>query len=66
MSTTTSAHASTASVRPNKVGELDCNGVSRTQRPAKPSMQCVDPRGQGSDAGRFEDNGHYIGHDEPS
>jgi len=64
VSTTTAAHASTANVRPNKVGELDCNGVSRAQKPAKPSLQCVDPRG--SDGGRFEDNGHYIGHDEPS
>ena len=25
---------------------------------------CADPRG--SDEGRFDDNGHYIGHDEPS
>jgi len=27
-------------------------------------LQCTDPRG--SDGGRFVDNGHYIGHDEPS
>jgi hypothetical protein len=30
----------------------------------KLAIQCTDPRG--SDGGRFEDNGHYIGHDEPS
>ena len=30
----------------------------------KSVVQCTDPRG--SDEGRFEDNGHYIGHDEPS
>ena len=27
-------------------------------------MICAHPRG--GDGGRFEDNGHYIGHDEPS
>ncbi len=49
---------------PRPVGELDCNGLSTIQAPARPSMLCADPRG--SDGGRFEDNGHYIGHDEPS
>jgi hypothetical protein len=56
----TAAH----SVRPAPVGELDCNGLSPIQRPAKPSVQCLDPRGP--DEGRFTDNGKYIGHDEPS
>src|SRR5262249_56741288 len=59
-----SAHAANAGVRPNKVGGLDCNGLSPIQHPAKRTLQCADPRG--SDEGRFEDNGRYIGHDEPS
>ena len=62
--TTTTAQAANAGVRPNQVGELDCNGLSPTQKPVKPAVQCTDPRG--SDEGRFEENGHYIGHDEPS
>jgi len=61
---TGAAHAASAGVRPNKVGELDCNGLSPAQKPVKNVVQCTDPRG--SDEGRFEDNGHYIGHDEPS
>ena len=51
-------------VRPRAVGGLDCNGLSPVQRPARPGMMCADPRG--SDDGRFFENGHYIGHDEPS
>ena len=54
------AHA----VPPNGVGELDCNGLSPVQKPAKAAIMCADPRG--SDEGRFFENGHYIGHDEPS
>lgn len=54
-------------VAPNAVGALDCNGYSPIQRLIKPNGVCTDPRsiydGQGA---RFEDNGHYIGHDEPS
>jgi len=61
---TGAAHAASAGIRPNKVGELDCNGLSPIQKPVKSVVQCTDPRG--SDEGRFEDNGHYIGHDEPS
>jgi len=57
------SHA-TAAVKPNKVGMLDCNGLSPIQRPAKMGMMCIDAHG--SDGGRFKDNGHYIGHDEPS
>jgi hypothetical protein len=53
-----------------KYGELDCNGFSPVQRPRRP-MLCTDIRGipgagnQNSWDGRFFDNGHYIGHDEP-
>ena len=58
------APAANAGVHPNKVGGLDCNGLSPVQHPVKRVIQCADPRG--SDGGRFEDNGRYIGHDEPS
>ena len=59
-----SAGTATAKVKPRAVGELDCNGLSPVQRPVKPSIMCADPRG--SDGGRLYENGHYIGHDEPS
>jgi hypothetical protein len=49
---------------PRSVGELDCNGLSPIQSPARASMMCADPRGATGD--RFSENGHYIGHDEPS
>jgi hypothetical protein len=62
-----SAGATGGGVQPNAVGMLDCNGFSQIQQSLKPTMVCSDPRsiehGQGA---RFEDNGHYIGHDEPS
>ena len=58
------ARAASTGVSPNKTGELDCNGLSPVQHPVKRVIQCADPRG--SDEGRFEDNGRYIGHDEPS
>jgi hypothetical protein len=58
------AQAASGGVRPNALGELDCNGLSPVQRPVKPAVMCIDPRG--SDNGRFEENDHYIGHDEPS
>src|SRR5258708_39741475 len=63
-SVTTAAHPKAAAyshgVKPNKTGELDCNGFSSIQRPAKNNMVCADPFG--SDRGRFLDHGHYIGH----
>ena len=57
-------------VAPNKVGELDCNGYSTIQKSVRAST-CTDIRGlAGVDnantwGGKFYDNGHYIGHDEP-
>ena len=51
-------------VKPNAVGEVDCNGLSPIQHPVKADIACADPRG--SWGGRFYENGHYIGHDEPS
>jgi len=60
----TASPARTTAVQPRSVGELDCNGLSPVQRPVKPGLMCADPRG--SWGGRFYENGHYIGHDEPS
>jgi hypothetical protein len=60
----TAAYPHHGGVRPNAVGELDCNGLSPIQRPVKDDLACADPRG--SYGGRFYENGHYIGHDEPS
>ncbi len=45
-------------------GNLDCNGFSKIQQPLKTSNACTDP--QGYDGTDLYDNGHYIGHDEPS
>lgn len=59
---------STTSLKPAAVGGLDCNGYSAIQQSAFPSGVCTDLRGlpgTNSDDGRFYDNGHYIGHDEP-
>jgi hypothetical protein len=52
-------------------GELDCNGHSTAQQTVAKTMNCTDVRGIASVdnantwGGRFYDNGHYIGHDEP-
>jgi hypothetical protein len=45
-------------------GNLDCNGFSKIQTTIRPYETCADI--QGYDGGRGYDNGHYIGHDEPS
>jgi hypothetical protein len=62
-------------VRPNRVNQLDCNGYSAKYQSLDPEGRgrCTDPvrrhakkvNGKWVSA-RFEDNGHYIGHDEPS
>jgi hypothetical protein len=57
--------AASQGIRPNAVGELDCNGFSHIQRPVSRTMLCTDIRGL-YPGQRFYDNGHYIGHDEPS
>ena len=61
---TAATRAAGAGVAPRAVGELDCNGLSPVQKPDKNAVMCIDPRTSAGD--RFEDNGHYIGHDEPS
>jgi hypothetical protein len=53
-----------AGVPPNSVGALDCNGFSPIQQTIKRTAVCADPRGY--EGGRFYDNGHYVGHDEPT
>jgi len=46
------------------VGGLDCNGYSKIQKALRPHDYCTDPKGLWG--GRFYDNGHYVGHDEPT
>jgi hypothetical protein len=46
-------------------GNLDCNGFSRVQKPLKQYIPCTDFFSV-NEHGRGYDNGHYIGHDEPS
>lgn len=58
------AQTAAGGVAPHSIGELDCNGLSTTQRAVKQGLSCLDPRGPG--VSRFEENDHYIGHDEPS
>ncbi|HEY3902865.1 MAG TPA: hypothetical protein VGM14_03015 [Streptosporangiaceae bacterium] len=70
------------SVVPNKTNMLDCNGWSKKYKSVAPTFRvhCADPRGKikgtttpwtvggtsYKNNGRFMDNGHYVGHDEPS
>ncbi len=75
-----SAPATAHILIPNKINNLDCNGYSTTYGSIAPAhkMYCADPHGPlrarytaGSSAPnrvwtRFMDNGHYVGHDEPS
>jgi hypothetical protein len=55
----------------NAMGALDCNGWSTIQHSVKTTGACTDIRGivgvhnHNTWGGRFYDNGHYIGHDEP-
>src|SRR6266849_7128075 len=59
------AHAAPSTLQASAQGGLDCNGFSATgQKPFISPSLCTDLRG--SNGERFEDNGHYIGHDEPS
>jgi hypothetical protein len=63
------AAGSQGTVVPNKENELDCNGWSKEYRTVRhmAGMDCVDPISlAGGKANRFDDNGWYVGHDEPS
>ena len=55
-----------AGVAPKPTNLLDCNGHSTKYQDVKKDLggRCTDPRGTWG--GRFEDNGVYVGHDEPS
>jgi hypothetical protein len=57
-------------IMPQKVNNLDCNGWSHKYTSAAPAMKmrCTDPLGAlyNGHRQRFYDNGHYVGHDEPS
>jgi hypothetical protein len=67
ITTAAAAHATgrhAAEVAPGKIGGLDCNGLSPIQHPVKADLPCADINGTWG--GRFWENGHYIGHDEPS
>ena len=74
--TVVASHAQ-SEVTPNPVNQLDCNGYSTKYKALNPGqkMRCTDPLstrtvtydGEKYIRGyRFTDNGHYIGHDEPS
>jgi hypothetical protein len=57
-------------LNPNAAGGLDCNGYSPMQTTIQSPRACTDIRGSTTPTpntwnGRFYDNGHYIGHDEP-
>jgi hypothetical protein len=66
-------------VKPRVVNDLDCNGWSKKYASLSPAhrMFCTDPHGPitksttawgstSNTVARFVDNGHYVGHDEPS
>jgi uncharacterized membrane protein len=62
--------AAPASVKPNATGMMDCNGFSPKYKSIKNGLGglCTDPVTVDAKGvpWRFEDNEHYIGHDEPS
>ena len=73
---TGSAHGA-PDVTPSQVNQLDCNGYSTKYTALNPGqkMRCTDPLSTRTEwydgekyirGYRFTDNGHYIGHDEPS
>jgi len=65
------ATAAAGPLQPSMFGELDCNGHSTMQTSVNPRLNCTDVRGfdnlsnSNTWNGRFYDNGHYVGHDEP-
>ena len=65
----TAKTAASGGVAPKATNELDCNGWSKAYGTVRKlaGSTCVGP-GQVKNGKRyrFEDNGHYIGHDEPS
>ncbi len=65
---TTAKAVTTGTIAPNPVNELDCNGHSDKYGTVRPlASNCTDPlKIVNGKRFRFEDNEHYIGHDEPS
>ena len=66
--TTTVKTAVSGSIAPDKTNELDCNGHSSKYASVRSvAATCTDPvKVVDGKRLRFEDNEHYIGHDEPS
>ena len=66
----TATTAASGGVAPKATNELDCNGWSKAYGTVRKlaGSTCVDPVkvDKDGDRYRFEDNHHYIGHDEPS
>jgi len=65
----TAKTVATGAIAPNPVNEVDCNGWSHKYKSVGPEAGalCTDPiKILNGKATRFEDNEHYIGHDEPS
>jgi hypothetical protein len=65
----TAKTAASGGVAPNATNELDCNGWSKAYGTVRKlaGSTCVDPVTiEHGKRFRFEDNSHYIGHDEPS
>ncbi|MEV4264179.1 hypothetical protein [Kribbella sp. NPDC049584] len=62
--------AAPATVKPNATNMMDCNGFSPKYKSVKHGLGglCTDPItiDRNGVPWRFEDNEHYIGHDEPS
>jgi len=60
------AAAGAAGIQPQASGMLDCNGHSPIQRSVTVAKGCSDPLSiENGVPARFEDNGFYVGHDEP-
>jgi hypothetical protein len=66
--TTAAKAVTTGSIAPNPANELDCNAHSPKYVTIRATAAtCVDPvKVVNGKRFRFEDNEHYIGHDEPS
>ena len=64
--TTPRADSGSTTFTANSAGELDCNGYSTLQKEVRPSL-CTDISGniKGAWGGKYYDNNHYVGHDEP-
>jgi hypothetical protein len=68
--TTLAAGSTPGSVAPSATNMVDCHGWSPVYRPVKAALgggcaDLIDIEKDGT-AYRFLDNGHYVGHDEPS